>query len=129
MVLFILLTHKYIKRSLIIFLKGFFRKSKAKGEMKMNNLEKRLRRRLTQYLSFPKDVMLDLPKITSIGNIHTYIENHQGIISYNEEELIINSQIGQIKLTGSSFVIREMLYKELLLEGEVSQIIFLKNNL
>jgi len=94
----------------------------------MTKWQQTIKNTLANYLSFPKDVMLDLPRITTIGNLHTYIENHHGIVSYDVEQLIVNSQIGQIKITGSAFVIKQMLRKELLLEGKIDQIVFLKKD-
>lgn len=98
----------------------------TRGRVEMDHFKKNIRKKLSKYLSFPKDIMLDLPKITTIGNVHTYIENHHGIISYNNKELVIDSQLGHIKFIGNSFTIREMLYKELILEGKVSRVVFLK---
>jgi len=94
----------------------------------MNKWKQFLKTKLADYLSFPKDIMLDLPKITTIGNIHTYIENHQGVVSYDFEKIILQSKIGQIKIIGSSLVIKKMVHKELFLEGEIIEIIFEKKD-
>jgi len=90
----------------------------------MRNWERKLRQAITKHLSFPADLMLDLPKLTTVGNLHIYIENHDGLLVYKQDELVIKSQIGNIKITGSSLVIKEMLPRELLLEGKISQIMY-----
>lgn len=90
----------------------------------MRNWERKLRQAITKHLSFPADLMLDLPKLTTVGNLHIYIENHDGLLVYKQDELVIKSHIGNIKITGSSLVIKEMLPRELLLEGKISQIMY-----
>ena len=37
---------------------------------------------MTQKMDLPQDVMMDLPRITMIGQIHIYIENHRGLIAF-----------------------------------------------
>ncbi|HLS36233.1 MAG TPA: sporulation protein YqfC [Bacillota bacterium] len=88
----------------------------------MNKWQQSIRNHFVNYLGFPKDLLLNLPKITLIGNEQIYIENHDGLISYQSHELIIQTQIGNLKITGSSLSIQELLPSELLMEGEVEEI-------
>ena len=44
--------------------------------------KKNVKQKFSNYLDIPKDVILDLPKITVIGDIQLYVENHRGIIEY-----------------------------------------------
>jgi len=106
LVLFIFILHKYVR----------------KGGDKMNKWQQSIRNHFVNYLGFPKDLLLNLPKITLIGNEQIYIENHDGLISYQSHELIIQTQIGNLKITGSSLSIQELLPSELLMEGEVEEI-------
>ena len=80
---------------------------------------------LIKYFALPSDVILELPRITIIGQIHVYIENHQGLATYTESELTLKTNRGYISITGSSFVLKMMLPKEILLEGTIEDIKFL----
>ena len=46
-----------------------------------------LRKWVTKNMELPQDVMMDLPRITMIGHIHIYIENHRGLITFSDKEL------------------------------------------
>lgn len=91
----------------------------------MAKWQQRIRSLLIDQLSLPADVILEMPRITIIGRIHIYIENHQGLATYTENELKLKTNKGYVQIKGSSFVLKMMLPKEILLEGEISDVIFL----
>ena len=33
----------------------------------------------------PKELVLDLPRMTMVGNVQFYLENHRGVIAYDQE--------------------------------------------
>ena len=61
----------------------------------------------TEKLDLPKDVMLNLPKITIVGNTEITIENHKGIILFERNIIKINTKVKVINIEGESF---EILY-------------------
>lgn len=91
----------------------------------MAKWQQRIRSLLIEQFSLPTDVILELPRITIIGHIHFYIENHQGLASYSENELKLKINKGYVQIKGSSFVLKTMLPKEILLEGVISEVKFL----
>ncbi|OZU89931.1 sporulation protein YqfC [Virgibacillus indicus] len=90
----------------------------------MKKLHQRIRPWLIKYLALPSDVLLGLPRITIIGQIHVYIENHQGLATYSDNELKLKTNKGYIQITGSSFVLKMMLPEEILLEGKIKEVKF-----
>lgn len=80
---------------------------------------------LTNHLALPSDVVLELPRITMIGQIHVYIENHQGLEVYSDTELKLKTNKGYIRITGSSFVLKMMLPEEILVEGTIDAVTFI----
>ncbi len=56
-------------------------------------------------LDFPRDISLDLPKIIVIGNREITIENHKGIIFFENNVVKINSRIGSIVIKGEALEI------------------------
>ncbi|MBP2241671.1 sporulation protein YqfC [Cytobacillus eiseniae] len=80
---------------------------------------------MTKNLELPQDVMMDLPRITMVGQIHIYIENHKGLISFSDKELRLLLKQGQLLIKGNSFVIKTILPEEILLEGQVDQVTYL----
>ncbi|WP_125152560.1 sporulation protein YqfC [Clostridium rectalis] len=60
---------------------------------------------LAQKLDLPRDVVLDLPKIIVTGDGEIIIENHKGIVVFDEKVVKINSRIGLVSIYGKDFEI------------------------
>lgn len=86
-----------------------------------------LRNWLTKQLDLPEDVMMDFPRITMVGQIHIYIENHKGLLTFSEEEIRILLSQGQLLVKGKAFVIKTILPEELLLEGKIEQVLYIND--
>jgi len=70
-------------------------------EYKINSAKEVLARKL----NFPKEIIMDLPRITVTGDNEIDIENHKGIMLFEEYEVKINSKVGYIVIKGSGFEI------------------------
>ena len=77
---------------------------------------------LSETFELPKDIVLDLPKITMIGNLQFQISNHKGIIEYTQETLRINSNIGIIKVEGINMELKTILSEEIIVTGNIEKI-------
>lgn len=82
---------------------------------------------LTKQIDLPVDVLMDLPRITLVGQVHIYIENHRGLLVFTDREVRLLLKQGQLLIKGQSFVIKTILPEELLLEGIIEQVTFLEN--
>jgi sporulation protein YqfC len=85
----------------------------------------KVRRWMTEKMDLPQDVMMDLPRITMIGQIHIYIENHRGLLAFSDRELRLLLKQGQLLVKGKGFVIKTILPEEILLEGKIDQVMFI----
>lgn len=65
----------------------------------------RFKEKLVDTLDFPIDIALGLPKITIIGQKEVTVENHKGIIKFENDELIINTDLGMLKILGKNLEI------------------------
>lgn len=81
---------------------------------------------LSKHMELPPDVMMDLPRITMIGQIHIYIENHKGLLAFSDQELRLLLTQGQLLVKGKGFVIKTILPEEILLEGEIDHVVYIK---
>ncbi|KYD11596.1 sporulation protein YqfC [Heyndrickxia sporothermodurans] len=86
-----------------------------------------LRSWMTNKMELPQDVMMDLPRITMIGQIHIYIENHRGLLTFSDREVRLLLKQGQLLIKGQSFVIKTILPEEILLEGKIDEVIYLND--
>lgn len=82
---------------------------------------------LTKQIDLPVDVLMDLPRITLVGQVHIYIENHRGLLVFSDKEVRLLLKHGQLLIKGQSFIIKTILPEELLLEGIIEQVTFLEN--
>jgi sporulation protein YqfC len=96
-----------------------------KGGPFMKRWKHKMKRWLTTQMELPADVTMDLPRITMIGQLHIYIENHRGLLSFSDSELRLLLKQGQLLIKGNSFVIKTILPEEILLEGKIHQVIYL----
>ncbi|AEH53797.1 MULTISPECIES: sporulation protein YqfC [Heyndrickxia] len=80
---------------------------------------------MSQKMDLPQDVMMDLPRITMIGQIHIYVENHRGLLTFSDKEVRLLLKNGQLLIKGRSFVIKTILPEEILLEGKIDEVLYL----
>ncbi|MZP28801.1 sporulation protein YqfC [Heliobacterium undosum] len=88
--------------------------------------KQRLQKALAGFLEMPKDVLLDYPKITMIGNVQLVLENHRGIVEYADERIRIGITGGQLEIIGEQLVLRTILPEELVVEGRIRQLNYSK---
>ncbi|MCM3725170.1 sporulation protein YqfC [Neobacillus cucumis] len=87
----------------------------------------RVRNWMANKMDLPQDVIMDLPRITMIGQIHIYVENHRGLLSFTDKELRLLLKQGQLLIKGKGFVIKTILPEEILLEGKIDQVIYIND--
>ncbi|MFC7060674.1 sporulation protein YqfC [Halobacillus seohaensis] len=93
----------------------------------MTKWQNQLRNWVSQYFDLPADVMLDLPRVTTIGSIHAYIENCTGLLHFSDVEVRVQYRSGQLSIKGKDLRIKMMLKQELLLEGQLLSIDFIND--
>jgi sporulation protein YqfC len=91
------------------------------------NWVQQMRKWMTQTMDLPEDVMMDLPRVTMIGQIHIYIENHRGLLTFTDREVRLLLKQGQLLIRGEQFVIKMILPEEILLQGKIIEVTYLEN--
>lgn len=80
------------------------------------------KRKTIKALDIPSDVILDMPRLTMVGFLQLYIENHRGVLLFTDQELRLLLKKGQLIIKGEGLVIRTILSEELFLEGSIRAI-------
>jgi sporulation protein YqfC len=88
----------------------------------MRRIGRKLNGFAAKILDLPQDVVLDLPRMTLIGNIQLYIENHRGVVHFSNELLRLDLTRGQVEVHGQNLVIRAILPEEVFIEGIIHDI-------
>lgn len=93
----------------------------------MHQWSRKLRNLTSGFLDLPQDVIFDLPRITMIGNMQLYIENHAGVIQFSREMLQLKLSYGKLEITGKDLVIRAILSEEVFIEGKISDVRYMND--
>jgi sporulation protein YqfC len=90
---------------------------------------RRLTRKWNQFtakmLDLPQDVVQDLPRITLIGNVQLYVENHKGVLHFSSESLMLELTKGKLEVVGKQLVIRAIFTEEVFIEGVIDAVKYL----
>ncbi|MDX8045947.1 sporulation protein YqfC [Gracilibacillus sp. S3-1-1] len=93
----------------------------------MKKLKEKILSAMTRTFDLPSEVTMQLPRITTIGSIHAYIENHQGLVVFSSNELLLKVHQGHVRIKGEDFVLKTMIEKDILLEGSITAITYEKS--
>ena len=85
-----------------------------KGGTRARTLE-----RFSRALDLPADIVAGLPRIQIVGNNEVIIENHKGVLLYNDTDIHINGGGVIIKLHGDGLSITAMNATELAVRGKL----------
>lgn len=80
------------------------------------------RQNLADLLELPREIVLNLPRLTVIGNRQCCLENHRGVIEYTAETVRLSINGGEMIVRGKELVIRYMAEDEVAMEGEITSV-------
>lgn len=83
-----------------------------------------IRRKISNALDLPKDILLDLVRVTITGKLAVFIENHRGIVEYNSNLIRVNTNDGVIVLKGKDLYLKSAVADEIIVEGKLQSIEF-----
>lgn len=77
---------------------------------------------VAELFDLPEDVVAGLPKLELIGTRQLYLERHQGILSYSETVIDVNTIGGVLRLEGEGLRLIAMTAEELRIGGTILRI-------
>lgn len=80
------------------------------------------REKIAEVCNIPKDAILGYSIVTVIGKSEMSIENHRGILEYNDETIRIMTKLGQIKINGNQLDILHYSNDEMKILGNIRSI-------
>lgn len=93
-----------------------------KGGSVMQSRKRGRLQRLAGLLEIPQDIVMDLPRITMLGNKQLLIENHKGIIEYTSSLIRIKLNQGELIVTGTDLTLGNLQVEQILVEGTVGEL-------
>ena len=82
----------------------------------------KIKETISNALELPKDLILDVAKVTLIGSNNITVENHKGILEYNEDQIRVNTSSGILIIIGSKLNIKSILQEEITITGEINSV-------
>jgi sporulation protein YqfC len=96
--------------------------------MKQKNEEgtgrKTIREKFIELLELPKELVLNTPRLTMVGNSDLMVENHKGIVEFGDKGVKIITGTGIIKITGFGLLIKEITSEDIIISGSIDSIEF-----
>ena len=80
-------------------------------------MRKRFSETLADVWGVPKDVIMNIPRLTISGDKEIYIENHKGILVYTDREIRLSTEIGIIRIRGKNLVIDRIRLEDVCISG------------
>lgn len=81
-------------------------------------------RKIEALLDIPMELSTDNPKITIMGFEKLLVENHKGILEYQDYFIRLNTYIGIININGFNLNLEEMNNDDLIITGKIDSIDF-----
>ncbi len=92
--------------------------------MEQDKHQTSFKEKVAELCNIPKYAMLGYSIITFIGNSEVIIENHRGILEYNDESIRVMTKIGQLKIVGKRLNVLHYTTDELKIVGKITSITF-----
>lgn len=89
-----------------------------------------LRERTAGLLELPKDLLLDMPRLTLYGNLQLSIENHHGVLQYLPEEIVIlGGNDIRVSIRGHDLMIGVIYEEEITIVGTIESITLFRSEM
>ena len=94
--------------------------------MKKKKVKKRppIREVISEKLSLPNDMLLDLPRLTLCGNHELEVENYKNVLEYLDHAISLNCTEGIIRLSGEHLEITAITDDSVSIRGNILSISF-----
>ncbi|NLI60230.1 MAG: sporulation protein YqfC [Clostridiales bacterium] len=80
---------------------------------------------VSEMFELPKEITLNMPKISLIGNNQMLVENHRGIIEYTPNLIRVNSTVGVIRIQGNELKLRNIATEDIMINGGIKSMEFI----
>ena len=76
----------------------------------------------------PKDVIMDIPRITVSGDKEIYIEHHKGVSYCTQNEVRVVTGGGEVCIFGENLVITAIRQEDIMVEGNFEKIEYIQKH-
>jgi sporulation protein YqfC len=98
------------------------------ADKKENMRKTGIKEKIISALELPKDLILDIPRMTIVGNRDILLENYKNILEFSCEQIRVATGLGVIRISGENMQIREITCDNIAVSGEITGIEFIDAN-
>lgn len=84
-----------------------------------------LKEKLTDVFEIPKEIVLNVPRISLVGNTNIIVENYKGLKEYEDSNIVLSAGNGVIKIGGKALMIKEITSEIIIIDGNITSIEFM----
>lgn len=84
-----------------------------------------VRRKIAALMELPGDVLLDVARLSLVGDMELLIENHRGLTEYTTSQIRMHTPQGEIEVTGEELQIGSLSPDAIAVVGRIRQIRYL----
>ena len=84
--------------------------------------QRRVLMELSERLELPQEALAGAAKLTVTAGKRVLIENHQGLLEYGEEQIVVSTGTQTLSILGARLSLLAMTRQEILIEGEIQAV-------
>lgn len=77
---------------------------------------------VAECFDLPADVIAGLPRLELVGKRQLYLENHGGVLSYEEQQIDVNTSGGTLRIRGESLTLLAMTAEAIRVGGTITAV-------
>ena len=82
----------------------------------------KINKKISDILDMPKEVTLNYPKITVLGEESVEVENHKGLLELSQSVIRLNTSMYLLKITGENLDIKSITGDDIEIIGKITGI-------
>lgn len=79
---------------------------------------------IARFFELPEELLLDLPKVTLIGDIQVLIENHRGLLLFRSDRITVKTARGPLTVDGANLRVGAVDREAVVLTGEIRSLYY-----
>lgn len=91
-------------------------------------MKKGIREKIAEMTDIPKDFMMNMPRVTVLGNKEVYVDNYKGLLEYTQEIIRLATTNKVIIIKGDGLMITRIVEEAVFVGGNIFSIEFASKN-
>lgn len=77
---------------------------------------------MARFFELPEEILLDLPKVTVLGDRQVLVENHRGLVGFHPERVMVETTRGRLTVKGEGLQVGAVDRETVILTGVIRSV-------